>query len=75
MAYYRSKYYGIGAEVHAVNRDSADTQLEWLLKGNPCFCGECREGYYKDYSIRILDGYNTSKVACTKTTVSTVRYV
>ena len=74
MAYYRSKYYGIGAEVDAVNRNSADSQLEWLLKGNPCFCGECREGYYKDYSIRILDGYDTSKGTCTKT-VSSVRYV
>ena len=57
MAYYRTKYYGVEASVDAVNRDSADKQLEWLLKGNPCFCRDCRERYYKDYSIRLIDGY------------------
>jgi len=74
MAYYRSKYYGIEASVDAINRDSADAQLEWLLTGNPCFCSECRETYAKEYSIRLLAGYDTTNSTCTKT-VSSVRYV
>ena len=57
MAYYRSKYYGVEASVDAMNRSSADSQLEWLLKTNPSFCKECREEYYKKYSIRLLQGY------------------
>ena len=74
MAYYRSKYYGVEASVDAISRSSADAQLEWLLKGNPCFCLECREGYAKDYSIKLLAGYDTANVTCTNT-VSTVRDV
>ena len=66
MAYYRTKHYGVEASVDAVNQDSADKQLQWLLKGSPCYCTECREGYYKDYSIRLLQGYDTTKVTCTQ---------
>ena len=76
MAYYRSKYYGVEASVDAMNRSSADSQLEWLLKTNPCFCKECREEYYKKYSIRLLQGYDDTKIFCTKySTKSSVRYV
>lgn len=74
MAYYRSKHYGIEASVDAMNRDSADKQLEWLLKENPCFCTDCREGYYKHFSVRILSGYDTDKVTCTKN-LSSVRFI
>ena len=57
MAYYITERVGIKAEVDAVNRQSADAQLQWLLTGSLCFCAECREKYYDDYSVRILSGY------------------
>jgi len=57
MAYYITKHFGIEAEVDAVNSQSADAQLQWLLKGSPCFCAGCRERYYNNYSVRILNGY------------------
>ena len=73
MAYYRTKYFGVEASVDAVNRSSADAQLEWLLKGNPCYCADCRESYYKDYSVRLLAGYDTVSY-CTKEQ-SSVRFI
>ena len=66
MAQYRTKYFGINASVDAVSMNSADEQLEWLLKDNPCFCADCREVYYVKYSIRLLDGYATGHITCTK---------
>ena len=57
MAHYLTKHFGIEASVDAVNRNSAFAQLQWLLKDNPCFCAACREGYYKNYSVKILSGY------------------
>ena len=73
MAYYRTKYFGVEASVDAVNRSSADAQLEWLLKGNPCYCADCRESYDKDYSVRLLAGYDTVSY-CTKDQ-SSVRFI
>lgn len=77
MAYYRSKFFGVEASVDAINKDSADSQLKWLMKSNPCFCYDCRERYYKDYSVRVLTGYDITNVTCTKwiTDSSSTRYV
>ena len=57
MANYVTKYFGIEASVDAVNRSSADEQLQWLLRGKPCFCTACRDKYYKEYSITLIAGY------------------
>lgn len=73
MAYYRTKYFGVEASVDAVNRSSADAQLEWLLKRNPCYCADCRESYDKDCSVRLLAGYDTVSY-CTKEQ-SSVRFI
>ena len=76
MAYYRSKHYGIEASVDALNRESADKQLEWLLEQKPCFCLECRELYSQQYSINILEGYEpTSTCTKTATSMSNTRFI
>ena len=76
MAYYPCKYYGIEASVDAVNRNSAEEQLKWLFKdGNPCFCTECRETYYKDYSVRIQSGYDTQAECQQKKSISNMRLI
>ena len=76
MAYYRSKYYGVEASVDAVNRESADEQLQWLLKDKtPCFCQTCREDYEQKYSIRLQSVY-TPQTKCTNTqSISSTRFV
>jgi hypothetical protein len=76
MVYYRAKYFGVEASVDAVNRASAEAQLEGLFTDRtPCFCLACREGYCKDYSITILQGYEPV-TSCTKDQqVSSVRFI
>ena len=76
MAYYRSKYHGVEASVDAINTESANQQLEWLLKSNPCVCSYCREEYYKQYSVRLLKGYDETQTKCVRThALSSIRFV
>jgi len=65
MAYYMTKHFGITASVDAVSRESAEAQLQWLLNEKSCFCYNCRETYFTDYSVRLRSGYEDDTV-CTK---------
>ena len=53
MAYYNTEYEGMIGVVQAVNKPSADVQMEWLIRNRSCFCATCCDVYQKDYLVHI----------------------
>jgi len=59
--YYSVKHGGKEGRIKAVNRESAETQFQWLLENKDCFCRTCTHQYVKDYSV-YMDSYNNKCV-------------
>ena len=53
MGYYQSDVKHISGIVEAVNQQSADAQLNWIVENHTCFCIHCCEGLKTKYSTTI----------------------
>ena len=45
--------YEVKASVIAINKMSAQVQLDWIVKNKECMCAKCLISYERDYSVYV----------------------